>query len=327
MPSFEAADVEQDMEQDTEQALGSYRVGAATITKIPELALEGIDAALLYPEYDSEAGAEEVRKLGPGSVDRQTGLLRQSVHAWLVTTPDRIILVDTASGNDKERPGLAVLHHLNEPFLERLSAAGVAPGDVDLVLLTHIHADHAGWNTSKLGERWIPTFPNARYVFSARERAYNAALAAATSSDAAIRAEASLGPMARLPLPGVFEDSVVPILEAGLAREIVVDGSEVEEGFSFFPSPGHSIDHASIGFRSEGEYALFWGDVLHHPLQVARPDWNSTYCEFPQAATASRQWALNHAAETGALVLTTHFAETSAGRVRRDGSAFSWQFV
>lgn len=327
MPFFELADGKQDMEQDTEQAFGSYRVGAATITKIPELALEGVDAALLFPDYDSEAAAEEAQRLGPGSVDRRTGLLRQSVHAWLVTTPDRVILVDTASGNDKERPGLAVLHHLNEPFLERLSAAGVTPGGVDLVLLTHIHADHAGWNTSKAGGRWVPTFPNARYVFSARERAYNAALAAATGSDAAIRTEAGLGPMARLPLPGVFEDSVVPVLEAKLAREITVDGSEVEEGFFFFPSPGHSIDHASIGFRSEGEYALFWGDVLHHPLQVARPDWNSAYCEFPQAAVTSRHWALNHAAETGALVLTTHFAESSAGRVRRDGDAFSWQFV
>lgn len=327
MPFFELADVEQDMKRDTEQALGSYRVGAATITKIPELALDGVDAALLYPDCDPGAAAEEARKLGRGSVDEQTGLLRQSVHAWLVTTPDRVILVDTASGNDKERPGLAVLHHLDEPFLERLKAAGARPDDVDLVLLTHIHADHVGWNTRRVEGRWVPTFPNARHVFSARERAYNAALAAATGSDAAIRAEADLGAMARLPLPGVFEDSMNPIIEAGLTREITVDGSEAEEGFFFFPSPGHSIDHASIGFRSDGEYALFWGDVLHHPLQIARPDWNSAYCEFPPAAAASRLWALNHAAETGALVLTTHFAETSAGRVRRDGKTFSWQFV
>lgn len=326
MPFFETADVKH-REQDMERAFGSYRVGAATITKIPELALDGVDPTLLYPDYDPAAGADEARRLGPGSVDRHTGLLRQSIHAWLVTTPDRVILVDTGSGNDKERPGLAVLHHLNEPFLERLEAAGVRADDVDLVLLTHIHADHVGWNTSWTGEHWVPTFPNARHVFSARERAYNAALAAATGSDMDLRAEAGLGPMARLPLPGVYEDSVVPIVEAGLAREITVDGSQAEEGFFFLPSPGHSIDHASIGFRSEGEYALFWGDVLHHPLQIARPDWNSAYCEFPQAATASRHWALNHAAETGALVLTTHFAETSAGRVRRDGNAFSWQFV
>jgi glyoxylase-like metal-dependent hydrolase (beta-lactamase superfamily II) len=139
------------------------------------------------------------------------------------------------------------------------------------VLHTHLHADHVGWNTRKVDGRWVPTFPNARYLFSGRERAYLAALSASDGSDAAIRAEVKLGRMTHPPLPGVYEDSVLPVIDAGLAREIVVDGTEVVEGFSFLPSPGHSIDHACIRFSSRGEHALFWGDVMHHPISPSPP--------------------------------------------------------
>ena len=312
-----------------EQETTSRRVGDATVTKIPELALDAVEAGVLYPGQanDATSAVEEARKLWPGSVDPRTGLLRLSIHAWLVRTPTRVILVDTATGNDKDRPGMPNLNHLNEPFLDRLKAAGARPEEVDLVLHTHLHADHVGWNTSKVDGRWVPTFPNARYIFSGRERAYLAALSASDGSDAAIRAEVKLGRMTHPPLPGVYEDSVLPVIDAGLAREIVVDGTEVVEGFSFLPSPGHSIDHACLRFSSRGEHALFWGDVMHHPLQLAKPDWNSVFCEFPEAALKSRRWAMNQAAETNVLVFTTHFAESSAGRVSREGDRFTWHFA
>jgi glyoxylase-like metal-dependent hydrolase (beta-lactamase superfamily II) len=257
--------------------------------------------------------------------------LRQSIHVWLVRTPTRVILVDTGAGNDKDRPNAPSLNHLNGPFLDRLEAAGVRPEEVDLVLLTHLHIDHVGWNTRNVDGRWVPTFPSARYVFSGRERAYLAALSAADGSDAAIRAEAKLGPRPDPLVPGiyegVYEDSVLPVIDAGLAQEIVVDGTEAVEGFSFIPNPGHTIDHACIRFRSRGEQALFWGDVMHHPLQFVRPDWNSVFYEFPDAARKARRWAMNHAAETKALVFTTHFAESSAGRVSRVGDRLTWHFA
>ncbi|WP_316176373.1 MULTISPECIES: MBL fold metallo-hydrolase [unclassified Bradyrhizobium] len=309
------------------QDITTYRVGDATITRIFEIGLDAVEGEFLFPGVEADSIVRERGQVGPGSVDPHMGSLRLSIHSWLVRTPERVVLIDTATGNDKERPGAAVLHRLNEPFLDRLRAAGVAPGDVDLVLMTHLHADHVGWNTQLADGRWTPVFPNARYVFSGRERAYLAALSAADGSDAAIRDAAGLGRMLHPPLPGVYEDSVLPIVEAGLAREITVDGSEVVDGFRYLPSPGHSIDHACISLTSRGERALFWGDVMHHPLQVARPDWNSVYCEFPDAARSSRQWALNHAAETGSLVFTTHFAESSAGRISRDDDRFAWQFA
>jgi glyoxylase-like metal-dependent hydrolase (beta-lactamase superfamily II) len=310
----------------------AHCVGDATVIKIPELALDASDPAFFYPgQVNVPAAVEETRKLWPGSVDPQTGLLRQSIHAWLVRTPRRVILVDTGAGNDKDRPNVPSLNHLNEPFLDRLKAAGVRPEEVDLVLLTHLHIDHVGWNTTKVDGRWVPTFPNARYVFSGRERAYLAALSASDGSEAAFRAEAKLGPRPDPPVPGiyegVYEDSVLPVIDAGLAQEIDVDGTEAVEGFSFIPNPGHTIDHACIRFSSRGEQALFWGDVMHHPLQFVRPDWNSVFCEFPDAARKARRWAMNHAAETNALVFTTHFAESSVGRVWREGDRFTWHFA
>jgi len=310
-----------------ERSPSVYHVGNAIITRLPELALEGVDAHVLYPGSDPAVAKAEGRRCGPGSVDPRTGLLRQSVHAWLVRTPSQVILIDTATGNGKDRPGMPLFDHLNEPFLDRLRFAGARPEEVNTVLHTHLHVDHVGWNTRKVDGRWVPTFPNAQTIFSGRERAYSAALAAADGSEAAIRAEAGLGRMVREPACGVYEDSVLPVIEAGLAREVVIDGTEVIEGFRVLPSPGHSIDHASISFTSQGEQALFWGDVMHHPLQFSRPDWNSVYCEFPDAATKARHWAMAHAADTNALVLTTHFAESSAGRVSRDGNRFTWQFT
>ena len=134
------------------------------------------------------------------------------------------------------------------------------------------------------------------------------------------------GVRASQPAPRSFVDSVVPVIDAGLAIEIVVDGSEVIDGFAFHPTPGHSIDHASISFTSQGEMAFFWGDVAHHPFQVIRPDWNSAFCEFPDAARRSRLLALTHAASTNALVFTTHFPDTGAGRVRREGENFAWRY-
>src|SRR3569832_290907 len=154
------------------QDITTYRIGVATITKISEIAQDGIEGSFLFHGLDPDSIARERGAIGPGSVEPRTGSLRLSVHSWLVQTPERVVLIDTATGNDKERPGAVVLHHLNEPFLARLKAAGVSPEDVDLVLMTHLHADHVGWNTRLVDGRWVPTFPKARYVFSRQEFDY-----------------------------------------------------------------------------------------------------------------------------------------------------------
>jgi len=306
----------------------TYRVGDATITRIDELTLAAFEFDALYPGGDPEALARHSGRLEAGSFASKTGTLIQSIHTWLVTTPHHTILIDTATGNDKVRPDMPVLDRLNEPFLTRLATAGVAPESVDYVLLTHLHADHVGWNTRLASGRWVPTFVNATYIFSGIEQAYGESLADGADPTGAARPDPiRLGPAVRRPADGVYDDSVRPVLEAGLARLVAVDGGEVIEGVSFLPTPGHSIDHASIRLVSRGEEALFGGDVMHHPLQVYEPALTSCFCEFPEAAQRSRAAILEEAAERGATVFTTHFAQSSAGRISRRGDRFSWQFV
>ncbi|WP_369722156.1 MBL fold metallo-hydrolase [Bradyrhizobium sp. LLZ17] len=309
------------------QATKTYRIGDASIIRIDELRLAAFQLDALYPGADPQALEHHRDRLDAGSFDPATGTFIQSIHSWLVKTPHHTILIDTATGNDKNRPDIPPLHRLNEPFLARLAAAGVTPEQVDYVLLTHVHADHVGWNTRLVDGRWIPTFPNATYVLSRIEHAYGASLAVGTEPIGAARPDPALGAAVRKPADRVYDDSVRPVIEAGLAKLIAVNGDEVLEGISFVPTPGHSVDHASIRFVSRGEQALFAGDVMHHPLQVYEPSLNSCFCEFPDAALRSRAFVLEDAAERGATVFTTHFAESSVGRIDRRGDGFAWHFL
>lgn len=305
-----------------------FRVGNATITKIPELLLEVLSPTDLMPHEDPERVRQLTSSLSDDDVDHAKGVLRLSVHSWLVRTPERVILVDTGTGNGKARPTIPVLNQLNEPFIERLEANGISRTDVTDILVSHIHADHVGWNTQLEQGEWRPTFPKARHYFSNREIDYSAALARGDDAKvASILAGAGLGEPLHPPAPGVYEDSVAPIIEAGLATTIEVEGAEPVPGFRYISTPGHSIDHASIMFEHGGERAFFWGDVLHHPLQLVANSWNSGFCEFPNAARSARRKALDLAADTGALIFTTHFPGSSVGHVRRDGDRYVWQAV
>lgn len=305
----------------------TYHIGEAAITRIDELRLAAFQFGALYPGSDPQALERHRGRLETGSFDPATGTFIQSIHSWLVRTPQHTILIDTATGNGKNRPDIPPLDRLNEPFLARLAAAGITPDDVDYVLLTHVHADHVGWNTRLVDGRWTPTFPNATYIFSRIEQAYGESLATGTEPTGAARPDPALGPATRKPADRVYDDSVRPVIEAGLARLVTVDGGEVLDGLSFIPTPGHSVDHASIRLVSRGEQALFAGDVMHHPLQVYEPSLNSCFCEFPEAASRSRAFVLEDAAESGATVFTTHFAQSSVGRISRTGGRFAWQFV
>lgn len=289
-----------------------YRVGDVTITRIDEMRLNVAPPSFLYPAWEPAELEANLHWLTPGNMEPASGNLIQSIHTWLVRTRHHTILVDTASGNDKERPQNPIFHHLKLPYLERLAAAGVRPEEVDYVLLTHLHVDHCGWNTQLVDGRWVPTFPNARYVFPKAEEDYYSSPESHNEVN--------------IPSRGVYEDSVAPIIEAGLAERIGDGGGDYLDNFTFRPTKGHSIGHMSIELRSNGEGALFSGDVMHHPLQVVRPDWNSVFCEWQEEARASRRWALEQASERDLLFFTTHFAESSAGRVRRTGDRFTWTY-
>lgn len=232
-----------------------------------------------------------------------------SIHTWLVKTPTQTILIDTGSGNGKERPLSPRFHMLDVPYLQRLKAAGVSPEDVDLVLLTHLHIDHVGWNTVKSDDRWVPTFPNATYVMSRAERDWRDPKTTT----------ATRPPAANLP----FLDSVLPVIEAGQAK--IVEGNEtIAEGIDLLPTPGHAPGQMAVRIRSKGEEALFIADVMHQPIQVYYPEWNSKFCEDQELARRTRAWLLEYCAEHGNLMLPAHFGPPFCGRITRKADTFAF---
>ena len=289
-----------------------YHVGNATITKIPELILDSNSPEYLYPQWDPAFLLEHEHWLVPENMDQTRTHVIQSIHTWLIRTRQHTILIDTATGNDKERVWFPRLNRLNTPYLERLKAAGVTPEMVDCVILTHLHVDHVGWNTRLVDGVWEPTFPNATYVFSKAEQRHY--------SDPENYPEKNRVKFI------IYKDSVLPVIHAGQAEIVLPDGTEFLEGVSLYPVPGHSPGQMAVGLTSNGEEALFGGDVMHHPVQVYRPEWNSVYCEDTEKARASRKWVLDYLADRHALYFSSHFAGTSAGRVTRTGNSFKWKF-
>ncbi len=291
-------------------SLHVHKVGEVRITLIREMEADAIPAEALIPEWNPAEVETHKEGLVPVCMDESTRQLGLSNHSWLVQTPLHTALIDTGVGNGKKRSD-PMFNNLNTPFLKRLEAHGIAPENVDYVLLTHLHVDHVGWNTRWDGGDFIPTFPNARYFMSRREKEHYAALLGSVGAEASVTAQ--------------YVDSIIPIL--GQADFIGIDGGELFDGLSYFPTPGHSIDHMSIKLHSASEDAIFAGDVFHHPMQIFKPEWSSVYSENKSLGEKSRQMVLEYAASSGALVFTTHCPGSSAGYITREGRGFSWTFA
>ncbi|MFC0400702.1 MBL fold metallo-hydrolase [Paraburkholderia rhizosphaerae] len=284
----------------------NHQIGRVSITRVTETAYT-LPLSFLYPNWRTICCPELGRLLSPATLDVRQEEVILSVHTWVVRTGGHTLLIDTGIGNGKYRPFNARFDQLQTSFIDRLALAGVQPADVDYVLLTHLHADHVGWNTQFSDGRWMPTFPRAKYVFPRAEMEFFATRA---------------GESRRM----VFEDSVLPVVEANQATLIPETGGEFLDGIEFHPTPGHSIAHMAISVRSNGDEALFCGDVMHNPLQVYRPDWCSNFALDKARARSSRRWLLDYAAERGAQLFTAHFPESSVGRVTRNGDAFAWRY-
>ena len=223
-----------------------------------------------------------------------------SMHALMVETPNRTIMVDTCIGNDKPR-SYPRWNYMQSDFLQRFEAAGFTREGVDTVLCTHMHVDHVGWNTLRVEDRWVPTFGNARYLFSANEWAHWE------------HEEQEYGP--------VIEDSVQPIFDAGLAT-LVRDDYQVCDEVSLFSTPGHTPGHISVHIRSLGEEAVITGDMMHHPCQIPHTDWVCSADHDGELAQQTRRAFVERFEGTPTLIIGTHFAGPTAGRIVRDGSTF-----
>lgn len=287
----------------------THTVGKTSITRVVEQCGLGFAPDFLFPDWDPAELEKHKELMIPQSFDVIQQRFIASIHTWVLRTPSHTILIDSCAGNGKNRPGLPRFHQLSLPFLDSLAEAAVSPESVDYVCCTHLHADHCGWNTKLIGGRWVPTFPNAKYIFSKGEYDHWSGPAGLEGYNA-----------------GVYGDSVLPVIESGQAE--IVDGEAIiGNGLTFHPTPGHSPGHVAIELIDADERAIFSGDIMHQPLQVYRPDWNSRFCEHPEHARASRRWLLEKAAEERSTVFTAHFVNSSAGSVTRNGDQFDWHFV
>ncbi|MBK1661308.1 MBL fold metallo-hydrolase [Paracraurococcus ruber] len=279
-----------------------WTIGGVTITKVVELESTG-GSRFLLPQATPEL-VRDIPWLIPHFAD-EAGRLRMSIHALVIATPGgRRILVDTCLGNDKQGRKIPHWNDRQGPFLDDLAAAGFPADSIDTVLCTHLHVDHVGWNTRLVEGRWVPSFPRARYVFGRQEYAHW-----------------SSGEAGGAPQSAVFADSVQPILEAGLAELVEADHRLCEE-VRLVPSFGHTPGHVCVLIESGGEQALITGDIAHHPCQLARPHWSSTADSDPDAAVATRHAIFGGLAGKPVLVIGTHFAGPTAGRIARDGDGY-----
>ena len=286
------------------------QIGRASIVTIEDTAGPGFLADKMFPKFDPDAFAAQHHWLLPEFAEADTNRLILSIHSWLVRTPHNNILIDTCLGNHKERP-VPGWNNLNTPYLARLRAAGVAPEEIDFVMCTHLHVDHVGWNTELRDGRWVPTFPNARYLFAAKEYAY-------------WEAERKRTP--ETPVNGgSFDDSVLPVVEAGRAVLIGTD-YQTDPLFTIRDAPGHTPGSITIELVDGGSRALFTGDIMHHPIQVYRPDWSSQFCWDPELSARTRRQVLEHCAEHNDLLCPAHFPGPNAGYIRTRGDAFEIQW-
>ncbi|ABD08924.1 Beta-lactamase-like [Rhodopseudomonas palustris HaA2] len=274
-----------------------WTIGKVKITKIVEIESTGGTRFIL-----PQATNEEIQKLpwlAPDFANAE-GRLKMTVHALVVETPTRRIVVDTCIGNDKQGRSVPTWNGLDRPFLADMAAAGYPADNIDMVICTHLHVDHVGWNTRLVDGRWVPTFSNARYVFARDEYDY-------------WKQHSTEGEHA-----AVFADSIQPVVDAGLV-DLVASDAAISDEITLIPTPGHSPGHVSLHIRSDGAEALLSGDVAHHPCQMAHLDWASTVDFDPKQSTESRRALFSRFADTPTLVIGGHFGP---GHIIRDGDAF-----
>jgi glyoxylase-like metal-dependent hydrolase (beta-lactamase superfamily II) len=276
-----------------------WTFGEVRVTRVLDLAPLVADPAM-FLQTTKEAVLRNRDWLCPDYANDE-GEITLHFQAFIIEARGKRIMVDPCVGNDKPR-GHPLLAMRDSPFLERLASAGFPRESIDVVLCTHLHVDHCGWNTMLIDGKWVPTFPNARYLFAKAEFEHSQT---DTGGDA----------------PAIYEDSIKPIVEAGLA-ELVSPDHVIVEGIRLEPTPGHTPGHCSILISSKGCEALITGDVLHHPLQVALPHISSNFCWDVNMATRTRRIVLERVASRGAVMLGTHFAGPTGVYVKPDGDAW-----
>lgn len=263
----------------------------------------------LVPGVGAEVWKENEDWLSPDHWETDSDRTVLALQTWVLRSAGKTVLVDTGVGNGRERPGSPLFHHRQGDFLGELARAGVRPQDVDIVVNTHVHGDHVGWNTVAADGGWVPAFPNAQYLIPAADDHH---FGPGNGYGGGLREDDRL----------IYEDSIAPVHHAGQA--VLWDGAHrIDEHLTLESAPGHTPGSAVLRLASGTDRAVFVGDLLHSPVQILEPACNSCFCLDAGQAAASRRRILERAADEAELLVPAHFGGTGAVEVRRQGQKFA----
>jgi glyoxylase-like metal-dependent hydrolase (beta-lactamase superfamily II) len=281
-----------------ESAIHRWTIGDVRVARVVESEVPW-DGTTLLPEATAANVRREADWLHPTFTD-EAGMLRMSIHAFVIESRGQRIVVDTCIGNDKTR-SIPAWDKQQLPFLADLAGAGYPRESVDWVVCTHLHVDHVGWNTMLQNGKWVPTFPNATYLIGGTEWDFFS-----TAED----------PFLKAPV----DDSVRPVVAEGMSR-LVDHAHRITDEVWLESTPGHTPGHFSVRISSQGAEGVITGDLMHHPILCRYPEWDNHFdYDGPRAKKTRREFCERYA-DSGVLVLGTHFATPSAGRiVRKDDS-------
>jgi glyoxylase-like metal-dependent hydrolase (beta-lactamase superfamily II) len=285
-----------------------FSVGDLTIHRIVEQETTFMPALELLPDLTPELLAENKGWLQKARALDDNGVFILCFQSYIIETPHHTILVDSCIGNDKQRPTRPKWHlKTDDSYMRALAAAGFSVGDIDFVMCTHLHPDHVGWNTRLENGRWVPTFPNARYVFGRPEFDYW------TEQNAKVEVPA-------------FADSVLPVVDAGRA-ELVRNDYTIGDHLRILPAPGHTPGHVAFTLGRGRDDAVLCGDLMHTPLQTHYPELSAKFDADLKQAAVTRRGFLERYCDTETLCCTAHFPSPSSGRIRRRGNGFSCEML
>ena len=280
----------------------TFTTADLTIHRVVEMEGPLLAALQMWPDLTPELLEENRSWLQPHAIDARDRFIA-CIQSYVIRTPHHTILVDSCVGNDKHRPQVAAWNNRQETtYQAALEAAGVGFDDIDYVMCTHLHVDHVGWNTRLQNRQWVPSFPNARYIFGAAEYAHWETAHAVAPVE-------------------VFADSVLPIVQAGRA-DLVQNDFAIGDHVRLLPTPGHTPGHVAIAMGKGADHAVFTGDALHSPLQARYPELSSVFDADGATAATSRRALLERYCDTDTLCCFAHFPSPSVGRLRKWGNGF-----
>ncbi len=273
----------------------AIRIGDVSIRAVVEIPRSAYATTTILPDSTADAVARHHDWLRRDFWDDALGDAGSRIQTYVVRTPQSTVLIDTCVGNDKHRHESPLWHQRHGTWLDDLATVGgVTPEQVDLVVCTHLHVDHVGWNTRWVDGRWVPTFPRATYIVAGEEWDYW-----------------------RHEKDECIKDSVVPVVEAGRVK-LVDTTYRIDPWLAYEPTPGHTPGHVCVRLTTGAGEAVFSGDLMHRVVQVAEPQWSSRFCYDGKQAAVTRRAFVERHADSGTLILAAHFPRPGHV-VRADG--------